>query len=80
MDLKNVDHVIFGIAETMTIDLLDKLSGKTKRIFNKYIDHDRDGLLTYAAMEQFRGKCLVKNRVTGKLYETPQVAMMLKVA
>jgi radical SAM superfamily enzyme len=41
MDLQNVDHVIFGIAETMTIELLDKLSGKTKRIFNKYIDHDR---------------------------------------
>lgn len=41
MDLKNIDHVIFGIAETMTIDLLDKLSGKTKRIFNKYIDHDK---------------------------------------
>jgi hypothetical protein len=41
MDLQNVDHVIFGIAETMTIELLDKLSGKSKRIFNKYIDHDR---------------------------------------
>jgi hypothetical protein len=35
MDLQNVDHVIFGIAETMTIDLLDKLSGKTKRIFKQ---------------------------------------------
>jgi len=44
---------------------------------NDYIDHDRDGLLTYAAMEQFRGKYLVKNRVTGKFYETPQMAMML---
>jgi ribonucleoside-diphosphate reductase alpha chain len=42
-----------------------------------YIDHDRDNLLTYAAMEQFRGKYLVKNRVTGKIYETPQMAFML---
>lgn len=41
MDLQNVDHVIFGIAETMTIDLLDRLSGKSKRIFGKFIDHDR---------------------------------------
>jgi radical SAM superfamily enzyme YgiQ (UPF0313 family) len=41
MDFKNVDHVIFGIAETMTIDLLDRLSGKNLRIFGKYIDHDR---------------------------------------
>lgn len=44
---------------------------------NKYIDHDRDNLLTYAAMEQFRGKYLIKNRVTGKYYETPQMAFML---
>ena len=42
-----------------------------------YIDHDRDNLLTYAAMEQFRGKYLVKNRVTNKFYETPQMAFML---
>lgn len=44
---------------------------------NEYIKHDRDDLLTYAAMEQFRGKYLIKNRVTGKYYETPQMAFML---
>jgi ribonucleoside-diphosphate reductase alpha chain len=33
--------------------------------------------MTYAAMEQFRGKYLVKNRVTGRFYETPQMAYML---
>lgn len=43
----------------------------------RYIDHERDNLLTYAAMEQFRGKYLVKNRVTGNFYETPQMAFML---
>jgi ribonucleoside-diphosphate reductase alpha chain len=43
----------------------------------KYIDHDRDNYLAYAAMEQFRGKYLVKNRVTNQYYETPQMAMML---
>ena len=42
-----------------------------------YIDHERDNLLTYAAMEQFRGKYLVKNRAAGKIYETPQMAFML---
>lgn len=42
-----------------------------------YIDHKRDELLTYAAMEQLRGKYLVKNRVSGKFYETPQMAFML---
>jgi len=44
---------------------------------NEYIDHDRDNLITYVGMEQLRGKYLVKNRVTGKMYETPQMAFML---
>jgi len=44
---------------------------------NAFIDHKRDFNLTYAGMEQFRGKYLVKNRVTNKYYETPQMAMML---
>lgn len=44
---------------------------------DKHINHDRDNNFTYAAMEQFRGKYLVKNRVTNQIYETPQIAMML---
>lgn len=44
---------------------------------DRYIDHERDNYLAYAAMEQFRGKYLVKNRATGKIYETPQMAFML---
>jgi ribonucleoside-diphosphate reductase alpha chain len=40
------------------------------------IDHTRDENLTYAAMEQYRGKYLVKNRVTGQIYESPQMANM----
>lgn len=46
-------------------------------LLNSYIDHTRDNDLTYAAMEQFRGKYLIKNRVTGEIYETPQMAYML---
>jgi ribonucleoside-diphosphate reductase alpha chain len=42
-----------------------------------YIDHNRDFTYTYAAMEQLRGKYLVKNRVTGEFFETPQFANML---
>lgn len=41
------------------------------------IKHELDNQMTYAAMEQFRGKYLVKNRVTGDIYETPQFAYML---
>ena len=44
---------------------------------DSYIDHRRDFNLTYAGMEQFRGKYLVKNRVNNKYYETPQMAFML---
>jgi len=47
------------------------------RLLNSYIDHKRDFTLTYAGMEQFRGKYLVKNRVTSKYYETPQMTFML---
>ena len=47
---------------------------------NNYIKHDRDMELTYVAMEQLRGKYLVQNRVTGEIYETPQVAYMLIAA
>ena len=45
-----------------------------------FIDHNRDEFLTYAAMEQFRGKYLVQNRATGKIYDTPQVAYMMIAA
>ena len=46
----------------------------------EFIDHSRDEYLTYAAMEQFRGKYLVQNRATGQIYETPQVAYMMIAA
>ncbi len=57
--------------------LLKKYSEKDWKILDNYIDHNRDYNLTYAAMEQFRGKYLVKNRATGQIFETPQVAFML---
>ena len=47
---------------------------------NDFIDHTRDEYLTYAAMEQFRGKYLVQNRATGEIFETPQVAYMMIAA
>ena len=44
---------------------------------NSYIKHDRDNSIAFAGMEQFRGKYLVQNRVTGEIFETPQVAYMM---
>jgi len=44
---------------------------------DSYIKHDRDESIAYAGMEQFRGKYLVQNRVTGHIFETPQIAYMM---
>jgi ribonucleoside-diphosphate reductase alpha chain len=47
---------------------------------DSYIKHERDENFTYVAMEQWRGKYLVQNRVTGDIFETPQVAYLLIAA
>ena len=72
--LKNVslgyyDKSFFSV---YTIDEIDQL--------DSYIKHDRDENITYVGMEQFRGKYLVQNRVTGEIFETPQIAYMMIAA
>jgi ribonucleoside-diphosphate reductase alpha chain len=47
---------------------------------NSFVHHERDESFTYVAMEQWRGKYLVQNRVSGDIYETPQVAYLLIAA
>ena len=68
---KNIDAGFYDpeFREKYTKDEIDQLQ--------TFIDHKRDEYLTYAAMEQFRGKYLVQNRSTGQVYETPQVAYMM---
>ena len=61
-------------------NLLEFYSSQDWNVMNTYVDHDRDNDLTYVAMEQWRGKYLVKNRVTGQLFETPQMAYILIAA
>ena len=58
-------------------EIVEKFSKEEINELSEYIDHSRDEELTYAAMEQFRGKYLVQNRATGEIFETPQVAYML---
>jgi len=60
--------------------LLDAYSEDEWNELNKEIDHSKDENFTYVAMEQWRGKYLVQNRVTGEIYETPQIAYMLIAA
>ena len=72
--LKNVelgyyDKSFFSVYSEEEIDQL-----------NNYIKHDRDENITYVGMEQFRGKYLVQNRVTGEIFETPQIAYMMIAA
>ena len=61
-------------------ELVESYDDDEWSMINDFIKHDRDENLTYAAMEQFRGKYLVKNRVTGEIFETPQMAYALIAA
>jgi len=70
-------HIIQNVSEKIYDDILmDEYSKDEIDFLDTKIDHSRDFLFTYAAMEQFRGKYLVKNRTNGKIYETPQMAIM----
>jgi len=71
---KNIDA---GFYDPEFVELYTK---EEINVLQSYIKHDRDEDLTYAAMEQFRGKYLVQNRSTGEIYETPQVAYMMIAA
>jgi len=51
-------------------------NGDWKRI-EKIVKHDRDFLLSYAAVEQFRGKYIVQDRTTNTYYETPQMSYIM---
>ena len=71
---KNIDTGFYDseFTDLFTKDEINELQS--------FIDHSRDEYLTYAAMEQFRGKYLVQNRATGEIFETPQVAYMMIAA
>jgi len=72
-----VEHIIeqisFGRYDGV---LMNKYSREDIEFLDTKIDHSRDFALTYAAMEQMRGKYLMKSRVTNEIFETPQMAMM----
>ena len=65
---------------TYTKELLVNFDDDDWSKMEKIIKHTRDNDIAFAGMEQWRGKYLVKNRVTNKFYETPQVAMLLIAA
>lgn len=61
-----------AIIEKYTEDEINKIG--------EFIDHDRDLNFTYAGIKQLCDKYLIKNRVTGKIFETPQFAYALIAA
>jgi len=69
VDAGYYDESFFSVYSTEEIEKL-----------NGYIKHDRDNNIAYVGMEQFRGKYLVQNRVTGEIFETPQIAYMMIAA
>lgn len=73
-----IDHVDHIISEGYyDKSLRDWYTADEYAVLNSFIDHSRDYKIAYVGMEQFRGKYLIKNRVTGQTYETPQMAYML---
>lgn len=78
-------HLYDHVKRLCEMGLYDKafMTDYTEEEFNKmneFIDHSRDLNFSYAATVQFEGKYLVQNRVTGELYESPQMLYMLVAA
>jgi ribonucleoside-diphosphate reductase alpha chain len=57
--------------------ILEKYSEDELNKAGEWVDHDRDLNFTYAGIKQLCDKYLIKNRVTDKIYETPQFAYIL---
>jgi ribonucleoside-diphosphate reductase alpha chain len=67
-------NIEFGVYDE---EILQLYSPEEIEQLDSYIKHDRDDKFTYVAMEQFRGKYLVQDRSTGKIFETPQMLYMM---
>jgi len=56
--------------------LKNKWTEEDLDILDTYVEHDRDYMFTFAGLQQMVDKYLVKNRVSGQMFETPQFAYM----
>lgn len=75
-------HLFDHVTKLVELGKYDKhlLSDYSREEFdtlNGYIDHWRDLNFSYAAVKQLEGKYLVQNRVTKKIYESPQFLYIL---
>ncbi|CAL1777226.1 ribonucleotide reductase large subunit [Acinetobacter phage vB_AbaM_PhT2-v2] len=75
---KLFDHVKSGVEQGVyDPELLTKWTADDYEILESILDHDRDFNFTYAGAMQVKDKYLVKDRSSGKIYETPQFMFML---
>ncbi len=63
-----------------TPELLTWYSEDDWNKMDEIIDHEKDELYSYAAIEQLIEKYLVRNRATKEIYETPQVRYIVAAA
>lgn len=63
-----------------TSELLDWYTEEEWNKMNDMLDHSKDEQYTYAAIEQLIEKYLVKNRVSGQVFESPQIRYMIAAA
>jgi ribonucleoside-diphosphate reductase alpha chain len=73
-----VDHINSCVgAKVYDHAIYDAYSLEEIQQADKWIDHDRDFLFTYAGLRQVVDKYLVQDRSTGQVYETPQFMYMM---
>jgi ribonucleoside-diphosphate reductase alpha chain len=63
-----------------TSELLKWYTEEDWNRMNDMLDHDKDELYSYAAIEQLIEKYLVRNRATKEIYETPQIRYIIAAA
>ena len=73
-----IDVIYHGIRKKVYDEsILVKYTEDEINKIGEFIDHERDFLFTYSGIKQLCDKYLIKNRVTGKIFETPQFAYAL---
>lgn len=72
------DHIKYNVkAGRYTSEILTWYTEDEINKLGEYIDHDRDFIFRYSGLAQVIDKYLVKNVISKKRYETPNIAYML---